>query len=484
MLLAVLLSSALIEPLHDNTPEQQDRVPPFLSMPTPWADSVFQTLTPDERIGQLFMVAAYSNKSQTHVDEIQQLIDTFKIGGLIFMQGGPVRQANLINQYQERSKVPLMVSIDGEWGLAMRLDSTVKYPWQMTLGAIQNEQLIYDMGVHIGEQCKRLGIHVNFAPVVDVNVNPKNPIINARSFGEDRVNVASKGIAYMLGMQSVNVMANAKHFPGHGDTDKDSHKSLPVINHSRERMDSIELFPFKKLIDNGLASMMVAHLYIPAYVQEANTATTLSKEVVTDLLQDSLGFQGLIFTDALNMKGVSSYYEPGMVDVKALLAGNDILLFSGDVGKAIEEIHKAIERGELTREEIDRRCLKVLRAKEWEGLNEYQPVSIKNLYEDLNKREYEWLNRQLSEASLTVLKNDQFLIPVADLDRQKIASLAISDESTQEMDATLDLYAPVDHFRVAEDAISGRTGLIDSLAGYNVVLVSIHKSNKNPWKSY
>ncbi len=481
--LLLIISTAFISPLAGDLLNEEN-IPPFEESPTPWADSIFQILSPDERTAQLFMVAAYSNKGEKHKQKIEELITNQKIGGLIFMQGGPVRQANLINYYQEISKVPLMVSIDGEWGLAMRLDSTVKYPWQMTLGAIQDEQLIYQMGVDIGEQCKRLGIHVNFAPVVDVNINPKNPIINARSFGEDKRNVASKGIAYMKGMQSVNVMANAKHFPGHGDTDKDSHKSLPIINHSSERMDSIELYPFKELINNGLASIMVAHLYIPAYVKEENTATTLSKEVVTDLLQDTLGFKGLIFTDALNMKGVSSFFEPGEVDVKALLAGNDVLLFSGDVATAIAEINKAIEKGEVTREEVDRRCLKILRAKEWEGLGDYKPVETKNLVKDLNTNEYELINRKLSEASLTVLQNKDNLIPLKRLDTLKIASLSIGEGEINEFQEMLSLYNHVDHFTIKELESKKNADLLDTLRQYNTIIVSIHKSNKNPWKSY
>ncbi len=483
-ILVLIISSAFMKPLPNDVVTVNENAPPFLEGPTYWADSIFNTLTPDERIGQLFMVAAYSNKDSSHIKKIQELISNSKIGGLIFMQGGPLRQAELINSYQKLSKIPLMVSIDGEWGLAMRLDSTVKYPWQMTLGAIQNEQLIYEMGVDIGEQCKRLGIHVNFAPVVDVNVNPKNPIINARSFGENRENVANKGIAYMKGMQSVNIMANAKHFPGHGDTDKDSHKSLPTINHNKARMDSVELFPFKRLIENGLASMMVAHLNIPAYSQE-NTATTLSKEVVTGLLQDTLGFKGLIFTDALNMKGVSSLFEPGIVDIKALLAGNDVLLFSEDVPTAIAEINKAIENGEITREEIDKRCLKILRAKQWEGLDKYKIVEIKNLYNDLNKREYELLNRQLSESALTVLKNEDNLIPLKELDTLRMASISIGEGGINEFQHGLSLYHQVDHFN--ETNMPGKknyNAIIDTLGTYNTVVVSIHKSDKNPWKSY
>jgi beta-glucosidase-like glycosyl hydrolase/CubicO group peptidase (beta-lactamase class C family) len=480
----LFITSAFNTTIKENYFQLKDSDPSFLTDSTSWADSVFNILTPDERIAQLFMVAAYSNKDKSHVDRIKKLIEENKIGGLIFMQGGPIRQANLINEYQSISKVPLMVSIDGEWGLAMRLDSTVKYPWQMTLGAIQDEKLIYQMGIDIGEQCKRLGIHVNFAPVVDVNVNPKNPIINARSFGEDKINVANKGIAYMKGMQSVNVMANAKHFPGHGDTDMDSHKSLPIIPHSKERLDSIELFPFKQLIENGLASMMVAHLYIPAYEKTANTATTLSKNVVTHLLQDSLNFKGLIFTDALNMKGVSSFFKPGVVDVKALLAGNDVLLFPKDVSTAILAIKQAIANGEITQKEVDRRCMKILKAKQWVGLDKYKPVEKEDLYKDLNTKKYEFLNQQLTEASLTVLKNENAIIPLKRLDTLKIASLSIGEGKISEFQNTLSLYTQVDHFTIKELDSKKNTALLDTLRQYNTIIVSIHKSNKNPWKSY
>jgi len=486
LLLIFIVSSSFIKPKQNKKLQLRKEQYPFIqdNTNTLWADSVLKTLTPEERIAQLFMVAAYSNKGENHVKEIKELVGKYKIGGLIFMQGGPLRQAALANEYQQLAKVPLMMAIDGEWGLAMRLDSTVKYPWQMTLGAIQDESLIYKMGVDIGKQCKRVGLHINFAPVVDVNVNPKNPIINARSFGEDKKNVARKGIAYMKGMQSVRVMANAKHFPGHGDTDADSHKSLPIINHSVARMDSVELYPFKQLINNGLTSMMVAHLYIPAYEKTPNTATTLSKKVVTYLLQDSLKFKGLIFTDALNMKGVSSFFKPGEVDVKALLAGNDVLLFSEDVPTAITQIKRAIAEGEITQEIIDQRCLKILKAKEWMGLARYQPVRLDSLYEDLNTNQYELLNQQLSEAALTVLQNENDIIPLKRLDTLRIASLSIGEGKVSEFQNTLSLYTNVDYFTVKDLEGKKSEELLDTLITYNTIIVSIHTDDKTPWKSY
>ena len=461
--------------------------PPFQDYikSTQWADSIFDQLNFEERIGQLFMVAAYSNKDQAHVDEIANLVRDYKIGGLIFFQGGPVRQANLTNYYQSLAKVPLMISIDGEWGLGMRLDSTVSFPKQMTLGAIQNDSLIYEMGAEIAGHCKRIGIHVNLAPVIDVNNNPANPVIGNRSFGENKFNVARKGIAYMKGMQDNGIMANAKHFPGHGDTDSDSHKTLPLIMHTRERIDSIELYPFKQLIENGLGSMMVAHLYIPAFDTTRNTATTLSKIVVTDILQNECKFSGLIFTDALNMQGVSKFFAPGLVDVKALLAGNDVLLFAEDVPTAINEIKNAVVRGEITKEEIEKRCRKILRAKQLAGLNKRDPINTKELYNDLNSKSSEVINRKLTEASLTVLNNKNKILPLVRLDTLKIATLLIGSSEPTVFHETIDLYSKADHFFIEKEAPKEKVdSLFKQLEPYNIVVVSVDGINNNRRKNY
>ena len=307
-----------------------------------WADSIFNAMTPDERLGQLFMVAAYSNRNEEHYKEIDQLVTEYNVGGLIFFQGGPYRQAKLHNRYQAEAKVPLMVAMDAEWGIGMRLDSVYDFPKQMTLGAIQDDEWVYKMGEEVANQFKALKMHINFAPVVDVNVNPNNPVIGYRSFGEDKYDVAEKGIAYMKGLQDNGIMANAKHFPGHGDTSVDSHHDLPVINHDTVRMSDTELYPFRELMKDSLLSVMVAHLQIPAYDNRKNTPTTLSDKVVTDLLKKDLQFDGLAFTDAMNMQGVAKYYEPGEADVKALQAGNDVILFPLDVPKAIKQVKKAL----------------------------------------------------------------------------------------------------------------------------------------------
>ncbi|MBN8702024.1 MAG: serine hydrolase [Bacteroidetes bacterium] len=450
-----------------------------------WVDSVFSKLTPDERIAQLFMVAAYSNKDKKHEEEILKLVKDQKIGGLIFFQGGPVRQAILTNKYQKAAKVPLLISIDGEWGLSMRLDSTPRFPRQMALGAIQNDTLIYQMGQEIAYECKRLGIHINFAPDADVNNNPLNPVIGSRSFGENKENVANKSIAYMKGMQDNHILATGKHFPGHGDTDSDSHKTLPVINQSAERIDSLELYPFKKLIEQGLGSIMVAHLFVPSLDSTANKASTLSKYIVTDLLKNKLNFKGLIFTDALNMKGVSKFYEPGMVDVKALIAGNDVLLFAENVPRAIEEIKKAVERGEITQEEIDMRCKKILAVKKWCGLDKIKPIKLENLTTDLNNRNAELVNRKLAEASVTILKNKSELIPLKNLDTLRIAAISIDNGQTNVFQNVLKNYAKVDLFAIDKDARKENyDSLLSKLKKYNTFIVNFSSVSNSPKKDF
>ncbi|MFL5729988.1 MAG: glycoside hydrolase family 3 N-terminal domain-containing protein [Cytophagaceae bacterium] len=444
-----------------------------------WADSVLGSLSQDEKIGQLFMVAAYSNKTEDHYKEIDQLVSQHHIGGLIFFQGGPVRQAILTNRYQAEAKVPLFIAMDAEWGLSMRLDSTLSYPKQMTLGAIADDKYIYRMGADIASQCKRLGVHINFAPVVDVNSNPANPIIGVRSFGEDKVNVANKGIAYMKGMQDNKVMANAKHFPGHGDSETDSHLTLPVINQPMDRLNDIELYPFRRLIQDSLMSVMVAHLYVPALDKTPNKATTLSKAVVTGLLRNELGFKGLAFTDALNMKGVSSFYKPGEVDLLALLAGNDILLYAENVPLAIQKIKKAIKSKDITQEEIDSRVRKILVAKHWAGLYNRKPIALPNLYEDLNNSEAKAFRQMLYEQAVTVVKNDKDYLPVKIIDTTSFASVSIGLDKGNPFQQGLSNYAPFDHFVIPNknSADSAYAEVLQQLNPYEVVVVGLHNTS-------
>ncbi len=449
---------------------------PFAQRSYPWTDSIMQTLTPRERIGQLFMVAAYSNRDEKHFRQIDSLVATYGIGGLIFMQGGPVRQANLTNRWQKMAHVPLLLSMDAEWGLAMRLDSVSRFPKQMTLGALPSDSLVYKMGREIALQCKRIGMQVNFAPVADVNNNPANPVINMRSFGEGKELVTQRAIAYMRGMQDEHVLATGKHFPGHGDTDADSHLALPVINQSRGRLDSLELYPFRQLFNAGLGSVMVAHLYVPSLDTTTNLATTLSPKVVTDLLRTELKYKGLVFTDALNMKGVASFYTPGAVDVKALLAGNDMLLFSEDVPVAMNLIDSALVKGEITQLEIDEHCRKILQAKEWSGLNRLSKVSTVNLFNDLNPGSSTKLIREIKRQAMTLIRNDNNVLPLKP--GKTIAVVAIGDERPDQFQQTLSNYLPSAFFNTSKTpSFKQIQALKDTLKYYDQVVVAITNTN-------
>ncbi|MCB9187883.1 MAG: serine hydrolase [Flavobacteriales bacterium] len=478
------------EPLNSTEKKDKkktDRVAPaFLNEKSEiWADSVLQTMTLEEKIGQLFMVAAYSNKDEQHQQVIDELISYYHIGGLIFFQGSPTKQVNMTNHFQSKSKIPLMIGIDGEWGLAMRLDSTIKYPKQMTLGAIESNQLIHQMGEQIADQCKRMGIHINFAPVADINNNPSNPVINYRSFGENREKVTLKSLAYMEGMQKNHLLTSGKHFPGHGDTDSDSHKTLPLITHDLERLDTIEFVPFKHMIDSGLTSMMVAHLYIPSLDDTPNRASTLSRKIVTDLLQIDLGFQGLIFTDALNMRGVSAYYDPGQLEVAALEAGNDVLLFPEDVPAAVVAIKAALENKTLSIKEIDAHCKKILQAKHWVGLNKYTPIPIKDLISDLNKPEAKYLNQKLFESAVTIVKNEEEVLPIRQLTNKTIATVNVGTTKDNLFSSMADRYCSLSKFELATDASFETTSkLIDSLASYNTIIISTYDMSQRPYQNF
>ena len=408
-----------------------------------WVDSVYNQLSFEERVGQLFMVAAYSNKDEAHNKSIDKLVEENKIGGLIFFQGGPVRQAKLTNRYQAKSKVPMFIGIDAEWGLSMRLDSTYRYPWNMTLGAVQDMKLIEKAGNQMAKQSKRMGIHFNFAPVVDINTNPKNPIIGNRSFGETKENVTLRALALMKGLQDEGVFATAKHFPGHGDTSTDSHHTLPVVKFDKNRLDDVELYPYKELIKNGLTSVMVAHLNVPSIEPRENYPTSISYNVVTNILKNELQFEGLIFTDALNMKGASNFKKPGDIDLEAFLAGNDVLLFAENVPVAIKKFNEAKKDGRLTEERLAYSVKKILAYKYKANLHNYQPIALENLYNDLNAVEFEALNYQLYENAVTVIKNDTKSIPVAQLDKEKIAYVKLGNDSSDVFLTQLKNYANV-----------------------------------------
>ncbi len=444
-----------------------------------WVDSLMNNMTLDEKIGQLFMVQAYSNKDEKHRIFIDSLIKNYHIGGLIFMQGTPEKQAVLTNNYQSNSKIPLLIGFDGEWGLDMRLKDTYRFPWNMTLGAISDNKLIEDFGSQLGKQCKRLGIHINFAPVVDINTNPENPIIGNRSFGENRDNVTQKALAFVKGIQSQHVLSNAKHFPGHGDTAADSHKSLPILDFDINRLDSIELYPYKQLINNRLTSIMVAHLSVKGLEENKDCPTSLSYQVISKLLKEKLKFDGLILTDALNMKGVSTYSELGDINLEALLAGNDMLLIPNDVPLTVANIKIALNENIITEERINYSVRKILKAKYWAGLNAYKKIELANLQQDLNSVEAVLLHRNLVENSITLLKNDALIFPIQHLEKKKIAYVKLGDANHTDFLNMLKNYTEIDE--IANDTLDS---LITQLEPYNLVIVGFHKSNENPWKDY
>ena len=443
-----------------------------------WVDSVYNQLSFDEKVGQLFMVAAYSNKDEAHNKSIDKLVEEHKIGGLIFFQGGPVRQAKLTNRYQAKSKVPMFIGIDAEWGLSMRLDSTYRYPWNMTLGAVQDMKLIEKAGNQMAKQSKRMGIHFNFAPVVDINTNPKNPIIGNRSFGETKENVTLRALALMKGLQDEGVFATAKHFPGHGDTATDSHHTLPTVNFDKNRLDDVELYPYKELIKNGLSSIMVAHLNVPSIEPRENFPTSISYNVVTNILKKELQFEGLIFTDALNMKGASNFKKPGDIDLEAFLAGNDVLLFAENVPLAIKKFKEAKKEGKVTEERLAYSVKKILAYKYKANLHNYQPIAVENLYNDLNAVEYEALNYQLYENAVTVIKNDTKAVPIAHLDKEKIAYVKLGNDTSDVFLSQLKNYA-----NITEISSNNLDSVLIELQDYTKVIIGYHKSD-GAWKNH
>ncbi|MBF9220213.1 glycoside hydrolase family 3 N-terminal domain-containing protein [Hymenobacter ruricola] len=453
---------------------------------SPWVDSLMRVLTPDQRAAQLFMVAAYSNRKRIDEDSISTLIQQYGIGGLIFFQGGPMRQARLLNRYQSQSRVPLLVAMDGEWGVGMRLDSIVKFPYQMSLGGESDTALLYDMGREIAHQFKRLGMHVNFAPVVDVNNNAANPVIGFRSWGENPAAVARDGRQYMRGMQDAGILAVAKHFPGHGDVDADSHLALPTVRVDRKRLDTLELPPFRSLMAGGLGGVMVAHLNVPA-LDTVPGPSTLSKPIITDLLRKEMGFKGLVFTDAMNMKGVISMFAPGEADVRALIAGNDILEFSRNIPLALRMVRTAVDSGRLTQQEIDVHCRRVLALKQWAGLNHYRPIDTKNLYQDLNPPHAQYLSHRLTELSITLLRNQKNLLPLQRLDTLRIATLVLggSPRDTTDFQKAVADYAPAAHFHAAAaPTLDELMKLRAALKPYNVVLVGLQSLGRLPATSF
>ena len=379
---------------------------------TKWVNKTYNNLSQDEKLGQLFIVALYTNKGEEFISSVRNAVVTDKIGGLILMQDDAAKEIELVNEFQAKSKVPMLIGMDAEWGIHQRIAGAYKFPWSITLGAIQDKNLIYQMAQKIAEDCKRLGVNWDFAPVVDVNTNPSNPIIGNRSFGSNVPNVISSGLHYSNGLQDSGVLAAIKHFPGHGDTSKDSHYDLPLVSHSIERLNSTELAPFKALMDKGIGGVMVAHLYVPSLEKGKDIPASISKSIVTDLLKKEFKYEGLIITDALNMGAVANKYKAGELDALAFKAGNDIMLFSQAVEEGKKQIQKAIDKGEISQKRVEESVKKILLTKYFLGLSKFEPLKTENILYDINNDSHKKLVQNLYSNAITLVKDEKNLLPL------------------------------------------------------------------------
>ncbi len=438
-----------------------------------WVDKTYNSLSQEEKIGQLFIVALYTNKDEAHISQIRNIVINDKIGGLILMQDDAAREINLVNEFQSKSKVPLMIGMDAEWGVFQRIAKAHKFPWAITLGAIQDKKLISEMSAKIAEDCRRMGINWDFAPVVDVNTNPNNPIIGNRSFGSDVNNVVSSALAYSKGLQDNNILAAIKHFPGHGDTDADSHLDLPVVSHNLERLEKTEIAPFKTLINKGIGGVMVAHLYVPTLENEKGIPASISKKIVTGLLKEKLGYKGLIITDALNMGAVANKYKAGELDAMAFKAGNDIMLFSQDVSTGKKLIQKAIDNGEIPQSRVEESVKKILLTKYYLGLKQYNNINPENVNEDLNNASHSALVQKMYSNALTLIKDDKKLLP---LDCKGTYYYVPLEEANYE--------TFLNQLNLGTTVIVKKSNEINTIPANSKVIVGFHKDNSTAYKPY
>ncbi|QDP85001.1 glycoside hydrolase family 3 protein [Chryseobacterium sp. SNU WT5] len=438
-----------------------------------WVDKTYQSLSQDEKLGQLFIVALYTNKDEAHINEVRNIVLKDKIGGLILMQDDAAREINLVNEFQRESKIPLMIGMDAEWGLFQRIATAHKFPWAMTLGAIQDKSLITEMAAKIAEDCKRMGINWDFAPVVDVNTNPNNPIIGNRSFGSEVQNVVNSAMAYSNGLQDNNILAAIKHFPGHGDTDKDSHLDLPVVSHSLKRLNEIEIAPFKALMDKGIGGVMVAHLYVPALEKTKGIPASISKNIITGLLKEQLGYKGLIITDALNMGAVANKFKAGELDAMAFKAGNDIMLFSQDVAMGKRLIQQAITNGEISQDRVEESVKKILLTKYYLGLSKYDPRDPTNIIEDLNNASHSEIVQKMYSHALTLIKDEKKMLPLNCKETYYYVPMEEAPYQTF-----------LDQLNLNTTVVVKKASEISSIPINSKVIVGFHKDNSTAYKPY
>ena len=437
-----------------------------------YADSLYAKLSMDERIGQLYIVALYTNKDQNHISGVRKLVEQEKIGGIILMQDDAEQEIALVNEFQKKSRVPMLFGMDAEWGLYQRIKTAHKFPWAMTLGAIQDNNLVYEMASKIAEDAKKMGIYWNFAPVVDVNTNPKNPIIGNRSFGSDVQNVIAKSLAYAQGLQDNGVLAAIKHFPGHGDTDVDSHLDLPVVKHSLERLNKIELAPFKALMDKKIGGAMIAHLYVPQLEKGKNIPASISYDIVTNLLKNKFRYEGLVITDALNMNAVAKKYPAGELDLRAFKAGNDVLLFSQDVPTGKKLIKEAIQKGEISEKRLEESVKKILKTKYLLGLQNLRPLSSEGINNVLNNDSHAKISEKLYANALTLLKDEKQLFPLRE---KEVYYLPLEEAPHEAFLQELSKEIKVKKISFKE---------IQSIPENVVVIIGLHKDNSTAYKPY
>ena len=437
-----------------------------------YTDSLYAKLSMDERIGQLYIVALYTNKDQNHISGVRKLVEQEKIGGIILMQDDAEQEIALVNEFQKKSRVPMLFGMDAEWGLYQRIKTAHKFPWAMTLGAIQDNNLVYEMASKIAEDAKKMGIYWNFAPVVDVNTNPKNPIIGNRSFGSDVQNVIAKSLAYAQGLQDNGVLAAIKHFPGHGDTDVDSHLDLPVVKHSLERLNKIELAPFKALMDKKIGGVMIAHLYVPQLEKGKNIPASISYDIVTNLLKNKFRYEGLVITDALNMNAVAKKYPAGELDLRAFKAGNDVLLFSQDVPTGKKLIKEAIQKGEISEKRLEESVKKILKTKYLLGLQNLRPLSSEGINNVLNNDSHAKISEKLYANALTLLKDEKQLFPLRE---KEVYYLPLEEASHEAFLQELSKEIKVKKISFKE---------ILSIPENAVVIIGLHKDNSTAYKPY
>lgn len=438
-----------------------------------WVNKTYDNLSQDEKLGQLFIVALYTNKDENHISQIRNIVVNDKIGGLILMQDDAAREISLVNEFQQKSKIPLMIGMDAEWGVYQRIAKAHKFPWAMTLGAIQDKELIYEMSSKIAEDCKRMGINWDFAPVVDVNTNPNNPIIGNRSFGSDVSNVTKSALSYANGLQDHQILAAIKHFPGHGDTNTDSHLDLPVVSHHLDRLNSVELAPFKSLMNKGIGGVMVAHLYVPSLESEKGIPASISKNIITGLLKGKLNYKGLIITDALNMGAVANKYKLGELDALAFKAGNDIMLFSQGVSEGKRLIQKAIDNGEISQLRVEESVKKILLTKYFLGLHQYTPRNPENIDFDLNNESHKKIVQNLYSNALTLLKDEKKLLP---LKSEKTYYYVPLEEAPYQNFA--------ERVNINSNVILKKASEISSIPVNSTVIIGFHKDNSTAYKPY